>query len=359
MKVLYALFFCFALPAHIYAQPLIDSNGTFIRKIVDELPEAGFYFIGQLHNNEANTILEKELLFSLNRRFGVTYDVLEYSHSVAVILNEYLRTGQDSLLSYIKKGANFNFIRSVRNFNDSVPERNRIRFYGIDFEGRNHGDYTKKAISIILQQVDKADPLSGLLQNCVESDSLILRKSLQQLKKYLDQNAELSKSALGHHYLDIYLIASAAYGFSPKRDRAMYDNFKFLYNELALQSASPPRFFASFGIGHVDPANRRGLASLLNSADDSPVKARVRVIGVQYLNCYFGSGSKLTKSAGNLSFLCPQRNFPAVTAALLDGRPTLRYARISEFGSCEASINKLAGIILVENFKATSNWTWE
>lgn len=342
------------------AQPPLSSgsdDASFANVVVKGLPEAAFYFIGQLHNNEANVILEKEILFSLNRRFGATYDILEYSHSAAVIVNEYLRTGDDALLSFTKQEAEFSFIRAVKKFNDSLSGSLPIKFYGIDFEGRHGGKYTRKAIAIILQQVTATGELSEILRQCEKADSIALSKHLRQLKNYIDKNSEASRKAFGERFTDIYLIANAAYGFSPNRDRAMYHNFKFLYNELSIASAGVPKFFASFGIGHVNPGNGRGLANLLLESEDSPIRSSVSILGVQYINCSFGNKDDVRKSVGMLSFVCPQKRIATLESG--NSVASFRFLPVTYFNYCQAAIGKLNGIIVIENYKATTHWTWE
>ena len=79
MSMLNALLLFLFVSASALGQPSqarVDSNALFAEGVVFNLPEAKFYLIGQLHNNEANIILEKELLFALNRRSGVTVDLI-------------------------------------------------------------------------------------------------------------------------------------------------------------------------------------------------------------------------------------------------------------------------------------------
>ena len=360
MKGLQALVTCFVFSTNIIAQPRVpaDSSRFFVKSIVTSLPDAEVYFIGQLHGNEANNIMEKEFLFLLNEQRKINYDLLEYSHSTAVIINEYLQTGNDSLLASVDKEAGFKFIRSIKAFNDSVGASRRIKFYGIDFEGRDGGRHINKAMSIILREVDQARPVYKHLKACEVSDSASMKKNLQRLKKYLEDSAQLSRKALGTRYIDACLIANAQFGFSPNRDYNMYKNFKFLYEELSRQSSTVPRFLASFGMGHIDPRYPNGIVSLVSTERDSPVQSRVTVIGVHYVNCRFMKQQKLYRSHGILGFVCKKKMLPVQKQTTAD-RPQFRYMTPAEYNFCHVSVNKLAGIILIENFKGTSYWTWE
>ncbi|MDB5200219.1 MAG: hypothetical protein JWO92_2182 [Chitinophagaceae bacterium] len=366
MKILYIFIFSILYCRDTYSQVLkfpIDSSYFFAKQIVATLPEEKFYFLGQLHNNEANTILEKEFLFSLNKQFGVSYDIIEYSHSLAVIFNEYLLTGQDSLLSFITPKANFKFIKSVKQFNDSVDENRKIKFYGVDFEGRNSGKFTKKAISLILKySLDKDNPLYYLLKTCEQSDSIMLHSNLNEVKKYLEKNITLSKKILGDKYLDILLITNVQYGMSLSkvRDKSMYANIKYLYNELSTKYSSKPKFFASFGIAHINPRNSKGIANILNSDEESPFKNGIVTLGVQYLNCYFGTSNEFKSSTGILDWLC-NKKLAARMIGSTNNKSTFSFFTDKDLNyiKCKTAIKNLTGIIVIENFKGTANWIWE
>jgi hypothetical protein len=327
--------FLFAISFNTYAQPanVVDS-------LVKNIPPSKYFFIGQAHNNMVNVPLEQELLFALNRKYGLRYDILEYSHSTAVILNEYLRTGADSLLTTIHAEAPFTFIRAVKKFND------KIIFYGIDFEGRNE-NHLKKAIEIIIQKTRLHDTtrLYGILKKA--------KVDLPALKNYLDQNEMTSRVLLGDCYIDLLLIANAQYGFSPRRDDAMYANFLRLYHEL-IKTDPDPLFLSSFGYAHIDPGNAGSIVTRLKN--NSPVQNSISVIGIQYYQSSFHE-KEIKKWTGNLSFLCRNKTLDELETKLT----SMRYLSRTQLSSlsCNPNIQKLAALILVTNMGSTKYYTWE
>lgn len=328
--------------------------------VVDKLEKSRFYFIGQAHNNKANSILEEEMLLALHLKYNVSYDILEYSHSFAFILNQYLRTGSDSLLTFINPNATFNFIKSVKAFNDNRKPENKIIFYGIDFENRQDGRFTKKAISIVLQQIElkNADSLASLLQTIVHCSAKDLNKNIQALKYYLLANEEKCRSALGEYYLDINLIAHAAFNFSPKRDRSMINSFNILFNELRRNGeAEKAVFFASFGIGHINPNNKNGIASFLKNDENSPVRNSVSIIGIQYFNCQFQEGI-LKPSYGVLNFLCTKSSIKSIISYQNTNTESIIYFPKTDFDKikCNTSINQLSGLFIISNFGSSEFW---
>lgn len=332
------------------------------RTVTEKLEPYQFYFIGQAHNNKANTLLEKELLLALNKKWGVRYDILEYSHSAAFLINEYLQTGEDSLLAVINSGAPFNFIRAVKTHNDTCHSARKIRFYGLDFENRQDGKYTRKAIGRILGQtmMPVKETLYSLLSQVAGSAPKELNEKLKTIKYYLDENEEKCRLLLDHYFLDLSLIVNAQFDFSPKRDDAMFANFIRLHRELTGRGENPS-FLASFGTGHINPGNKKGLAMKLMQEDNSPVKNKVGIIGVQYVNCQFNAKGQAKSTYGNLDFLCKSRvpgNFSAEQAGEKEEITFLPRTELLKL-NCNNSIGHLAGLLVVSNFGATKYGCWE
>ncbi|MGH2644843.1 MAG: hypothetical protein ACRDE2_12895, partial [Chitinophagaceae bacterium] len=264
-----------------------DKVKTELSSVADNLKDNDFFIVGQLHDNMANTLIEKDILFSLDKRFGVRYDILEYAESAAFLLNQYLNTGNDSLLLIINPKAGFNFIASVKKFNDTTHLR-KIKFYGLDFEDRNNGRDTKKALEIILKDtgIRVNHPLNGFLERIINCPSNQMEKSITKLKNYINSNQSKCRGLLSKYYIPVLLIANAKYHFVLKRSKFMFDNFQLLYNELSREK-SPLKFLCSFGMGHIMPNNKNSFSMRLLISSYSPVKGSVAIIGIQYYNCSF------------------------------------------------------------------------
>lgn len=329
--------------------------------IVNSLGKSEFYFIGQAHNNKANTILEKEILLALNNKYKVRYNLLEYAHSAAFLVNQYLETGQDSLLAFINSEAKFKFIKTIKAYNDTICNERKIRFYGVDFENRHEGRYTKKAIEIILEQLKLLanEPLYPLLRKAASSTPKDLAANLQRLKNYLAANSDKSRSLLGNFFIDLVLIANAQYDFTPKRDAAMIENFKRLHNEL-VRNGENPLFFGSFGTGHINPDNSKGIAIRLLNDKSSPVRNKVSIIGIQYFNCRFNKEGAVKSSEGNLNFLC-KNAVVGTLASMEEDKETITFLTKEALSKldCKKVIEQLSGLIIVRNFGAATFWAWE
>jgi|GEM_PF-3636811 len=347
--------FCIAMfciiRSYAFAQAIFPKN------IADSLPKSSVYFVGQLHYNKANAIVEQELLLALNVKYGLRYDILEFPHSVAFLLNQYLLTGQDSFLTFIHPAARFPVVRAVKQYNDRTDSTNHISFYGIDFENRSDGKFTRKAVELISGncRISPAEPLQELMTRVYESPAAEMKGRLANLKEYLKKNETISKKLLKHYYLDLYLITNAQFDFSPNRDDAMFNNFNFLYKALSL-TGDKPGFLASFGTGHINPGNNKGLSMRLSENPGSPVRNSVSIIGIQYLNCSFkNEGYK--ENAGSMDFLCA-KNSVRESLKVSTGAESIGFITAGKLKglNCSKNIRKMSGLIVVSNYSAVTNY---
>jgi hypothetical protein len=362
MKQILILFFVFSF-IKVRAQENFPNKkyGSLLSSAVDNLNQADFYFVGQAHGNQANIIIEKGLLLSLSNKFNVRNYILEYGQSLAFLLNQYLETGQDSILSFINSKGNFDLVKTIKSFNDTVSDLRKIKFFGVDFENRLDGKWTKKAIEIISDKIKLADnhPLQILLNSVINQEPKSEKQNLDALKTYLKNNEQNCRTLLGKYYVDVLLISNSEFAFSPKRDKAMFANFKLLYNELTRTEANP-KFFASFGFGHVNPDNKNGLPYRLLEDGDSPIKGKVSIIGAQYYNCRFKVREPTIGPSGTLSSLCKNSEVKNIDSSNDTKAKTITYFSKNELNNftCKSALNKLDGIIIIRNFDANSLWAF-
>ena len=338
----------------------IHTADSILSSAVNSFPESKFYFIGQAHANQANTIVEKGLLFPLNNKFNVHYYILEFGQSLAFLLNRYLQTGEDSILNYINSNGNFSLVKTIKEFNDTVATSKSIKFFGLDFEDRLNGKWTKKAISIISDEskIPVDDSLQILLNAVINAKPDAEKESLVSLKKYLDKNEQSCRLLLGKYYVDVLLISNAQFKMSRQRDKAMFANFKLLYHELSKEEENP-KFFASFGFGHVNPRNKTGLSYKLLETKESPVKGKIAVIGIEYFNCRFNTLQTPKKlSNGTLDFLCKNSVIKSLRISDNTKRKAITFLSKNEIGNlaCKNAVGRLDGLIIIRNFDGTSAW---
>ncbi|WP_294297881.1 hypothetical protein [uncultured Sphingomonas sp.] len=125
----------------------IVAEGSIAGGIAFRFP-ASFYrskliLLGESHGFAAPQVVDLELLTHLNQRIGLTDYVAEVDPVQADLLNRYLVTGDDALLTRVfdfwtKSGAQWGNrafeakVRGIRALNQRLPEKRRIRLLGID-----------------------------------------------------------------------------------------------------------------------------------------------------------------------------------------------------------------------------------
>ena len=179
------------------------------------------------------------------------------------------------------------------------------------------------------------------------------------METYLKNNEQQCRTLLGKYYVDVLLISNSQFAFSPKRDKAMFDNFNLLYSELTRTEANP-KFFASFGFGHVNPDNKNGLPYRLLEDGDSPIKGKVSIIGAQYYNCTFKVREPTLEPSGTLSTLCKNSVVKNIDSSNETKAKTITFFSKSELKtfSCKEALNKLDGLIIIRNFDANALWAF-
>lgn len=342
--------------------------GSVIEKHVKDLPAGDFYMISQIHNSKIDIPLEQELLFQLHER-GVYHSISEYPHSAFFLVNEYLQSGDTALLKLINEQAPFGFIKNVYRFNRQQPESKRIRFYGIDYELYNadRGKFYKNALLYIYgrrkEQVSGTAfaPLLEQLQNIEERDIKTLTGIHRQLQQLLSVQRSGLEPIFGNYTNDVLLILSAPYQYEsiPKRDKWLFSRFRIVYDMVSGNNPHPG-FLASFGASHVKAGNKKNITYKLKNFDESPVRGKVVVIGVQYFN---GGGgihkARNYASAGVLDFIADKSILAQIGSTFnnkAENTALLKQDKLFCLGNTAKGLNWL---LLVNKQVWVRHWKWE
>jgi hypothetical protein len=181
--------------------------------------------IGEAHEVR-NTYLTE--FFLLKKLFvqGFTKICIEGGSSEAAILNEYLYTGNDSILSFTrassKSGEYKQFIKQVYAFNKE--QNNSIAFEGIDFERVKPVSYLFKkwfSNSRSTNAVFNAQ-LAKLLSITPETSDNQFERTIKECQKNQPTFSEEYKSLLQNNYLLFLSIINSNFSFS-RRDESMVE----------------------------------------------------------------------------------------------------------------------------------------
>ena len=383
MRKIFIVFFL--LPFLSFAQDsslikCINSNASFFSDTalhqhiianIENLNDGNFYMISQIHNSKIDIPLEKELLFSLHSR-GVYYNISEYPHSAFFLINEYLKSGDTSILKLISTKAPFNFIKEVYSFNLKQLAEKQIKFFGVDYELYNsdRGRHYKNSLMFIYNRRKTTiantvfENLFSQLDSTDENDIKALTSLHKLLQTTFYKNEEKIKEIFSNYSDDILLILSAPteYKSIPKRDKWLFKRFKIVY-DIVLRNNNIPKFIASFGAAHVKASNKKNITYKLQIFNESPVKGKVVIIGTQYFNGGGGiKGAKNYTSAGIIDFMATDATLKSISTIFTDKKENVALLQQDRLNCLENKVEKIAALhwlFLINKQEWVKYWKWE
>ena len=255
--------------------------------LIDKLDTKDFYLIGEAHTFLANNDFQFSLIKALHK-LSVYNIANELPHSTCFIFNQYLDTGNDSLLTLLKPSATYNILKKVREFNQNQQADKKIKYYGIDYIGAEN-DYSNYKISLRLIRnkiPSKNLPLDIFLDKYLRKEKFLYQDIVEindTLFLKLQSDSTIYKTHFGIYFDDLLLMASNMVGNKTNRDSNIFKSFSLLYRQLYQKQKSIPKFIAFYGMGHLD-----NFGNILLKDNKSPVKNSVCKIPIQYINCLGG-----------------------------------------------------------------------
>ncbi|CAA9218903.1 MAG: hypothetical protein AVDCRST_MAG56-286 [uncultured Cytophagales bacterium] len=209
------------------------------------------FLLGEAHGFAAPQELDYQLLKHLNEKAGVTHYLAEVDYSQAHFLNEYLRTGNESLLRYVfgtwvranaqwGNGQFYEKIKKIRTLNQSLPAARRIRFFGVDRiqEAAVTGRYLRELRSTAGWHESLAagvDSLAGLTA-AADPDLPGLSAAAGALLKRLAADSVYQTGTDSHRFSLTHTLRNLVYlAPATPRDSVMYLNLKTLSRALSLE----------------------------------------------------------------------------------------------------------------------------
>jgi hypothetical protein len=286
--------------------------------LVASQSDKDYYLIGESHTYLANNDFQYALIKALHP-FGVYNIVSEQPHAVCFLFNEYLETGDNSLLQQIKPSATYDLLKKIRHFNAQLGVNERMKYYGIDYLDADF-DYDNYVLALkLIRAKNKVNPLplDHFIDEKVSKGSLNYA-DVQLLQTTLNHklitDSLLYKQHYNNYYYDLLLMSSNMIERKKNRDDKIMQTFQLLYESLLDKKILKPRFLSFYGIGHLF-----NFGNLLQMNPTSPVKNNLFRVGIQYVNCLGGWNtasqrddglySANKKSLGDLIGYCKQQSW--------------------------------------------------
>jgi hypothetical protein len=183
--------------------------------------------------------------------------VWEMPYSYGLIGQEYISTGNDSLLKYIAwSKEDLVYWKGVYELNQSLPEDDKLCLWGIDHElGDNTGGsyrakYFKKALELL---AEGRNNVPNLLQ-----EELLLLNTSTTVKEITDSKQRLQKmqhnpevaAFYGERLPHFQILVNRLDHYKTFRNDEMLEAFNEICSKFHLDSSA--KFLGRFGWGHID-----------------------------------------------------------------------------------------------------------
>lgn len=214
--------------------------------------------LGEVHGFAMPQELDFELLKHLNQKTGLTHYLAEVDQSQAYFLNQYLQTGDESLLEYVfhtwvrynAQWANqdsYNKMQKIHAYNQTLPAAKRIEIVGVD--RIQDTDVTKRHLAELLQTANyktstdaKVDSLAQLLTDSTTDNEALRTFAANNLTTEFNL-PQTTKTELQHILTNLnYQHESIA------RDSVMFLNLQNLSYTYNWQNE---QFYGMWGLMHT------------------------------------------------------------------------------------------------------------
>lgn len=267
-----------------------DENFTF-NNLNDYVQKNDLILYGEFHGINETIRIDTQLIKYLNKKVGMRIHLAEIDFSQSYFLNEYLTTGNETLINYflnswiINHGHNNLAYKNkwieIYKLNKTNPKSLQIKVYGID-KIQNIA-VTQNHLKILLSELN--------LSNDFPKDEKLFLKWAQNELPLIISKINLNSANL-NCIKDIEHIKKNLIDYkSNNRENIMFLNFIDFYKRFNFANQ---KIYGYFGEAHVlqkEMNNKKDFGALLNNPN-SPVKNKTYTIVSRYLDSYMSAPSK-------------------------------------------------------------------
>jgi len=262
------------------------------------------FLSGETHAIAKNEALQLYFLRYFNQRHGVKYLLTEQGYAVSQLINQYLSTGDESILKDIYRQLEgtaawnkeqYDFWIALRRYNDTLPPERKITVVGIDIE---HQPVTAFKYLYSLLPPDRApEDIAANIEELRKSyNNPAIRTLAVGLQKDNRNYAKEYQKYLGEKYFDFSFVVdnivnrnkcyASSDHFAKLREECIRNNAVRIYKHFPAG-----KYYGEWGLEHTYLSDHGGqmaeldcLATFLNKKF-APTKGRVISIAYFYSNC--------------------------------------------------------------------------
>jgi hypothetical protein len=303
--------------------------------------------LSELHYVSVNFPVKTRMLQLLNRQ-GVTELLIESPLSFSIICNEYLRTGDSSLLEQISLSCEEKkFWEGLYTSNTTTEERKRISCWGIDFEiqGGNRRNYFLKASRILNDTYRFPSDIQHTIREGFDASDPDAALAYKNTLLAQTETRLATDTGIGIRLL--YLLTSRNTVYRANRDKEMFTSFLQLDSFLS-SGGRKPKYYGQFGMAHINLSNKNSLARLLIGYSNRSSVKKISVIGTSYINCI--GNYRLQKKT-----LLKNEGLVSIDKMLLSRLQTDNREKILPINTAQGSERDYAGSIVFVNFQGETD----
>lgn len=281
-----------------------DNDNLSSFKVLDnDIKKYEIFLTGENHAVAFNGDVRLKFLKYLNKNAGVNYCLAELSYSAGVLINKYLKTGDESILRSVYAEFNKTFAYDenefetwikLYNYNKGLPPDKKITVIGIDIEFQKNT--TRNCLEYLIK--DKKVPSSiadsiNIIKNIGMSSTNVQNiRSAKTIYDDIQKKKSIYENFLGENYFDFEMtlrnMIDTSTDSNDKRENTLYKNFNLIYSHYP-----KGKYFGEFGGEHTYLKKRK--SKFLNVADfaaqlngnGSLFKGKVLSIPYIYFNCKY------------------------------------------------------------------------
>lgn len=289
-----------------------DKNFSGLNLLQEDLENNIIFFTGEAHANYKSYELQLYFIKYFHEKAGIKYLLFEAGYSAGKLMDEYITTGDEKLLSFIIKSFNgsmgcnegkYNLLKEIYNYNKSLPLENKLKIIGCDID---------HSLTLSVSYINRIFPdkkASEVIKKAVEDIKMYgtntgvknLSKPINNLKSNFSENPKVYEEYLGDNFFHFKMALKNAIEFTKSdREDDIIDNFITIYSTLP-----KGKYYGQWGMSHVyqnkNTAIEKSIASFLQNEYEE-TKGRVLSIAYFYKNLsvmnYDGSPLKLQDNFG-------------------------------------------------------------
>ncbi|MFA6088081.1 hypothetical protein [Mucilaginibacter sp.] len=255
------------------------------RVLTPKIIKNQLFMIGEGHGIKYSYDIQYDMVAYLQKTIGARYLFMELGYLDGILLNEYLKTGDDAAYraGFEKYNGTYYYNKSVHELfkklyrlNQTLPANKKIIVLPVDIE---HG--YRKAIQYLQDNMftgENANTPVGLALHKIDSEKGVGKDIANEMVKiYPDYKANIAtySKALGKQFNDADFLMRNTYEMlnialkkvaDTRRDSVMLENFNIYKKRYNLQNEKLIGLFGGFHVKQTDEPNDLRFAALLKRA---------------------------------------------------------------------------------------------